>query len=225
MQRFFKRFLGRLYYIKTGHRINWNCVEDTILFCFKHISKLFTWISVEKVRKLKNVSYTTSSKGDSYKGYYARSNRISRSSMCTHLATGAGTSWLCRALQQNSGRGSHQLQKAGGSEEMRCLHYLYMTGAPKVAWDLYTLPQHRLVSLHIITVYFSGEFFSAYCFIETGFFSLFNIMKVFGLKIDFSLTTLSCLTNSLHSRLMTFINSFAMCSVIHRMNKDFKKQS
>lgn len=117
MQRFFKRFLGRLYYIKTGHRINWNCVEDTILFCFKHISKLFTWISVEKVRKLKNVSYTTSSKGDSYKGYYARSNRISRSSMCTHLATGAGTSWLCRALQQNSGRGSHQLQKAGGSEE------------------------------------------------------------------------------------------------------------
>lgn len=35
-----------------------------------------------------------------------------------HLcATGAGTSWLCRALQQNSGRGSHQLQKAGGSEE------------------------------------------------------------------------------------------------------------
>lgn len=37
--------------------------------------------------------------------------------MCTHLATGAGTSWLCRALQQNSGRGSHQLQKAGGSEE------------------------------------------------------------------------------------------------------------
>lgn len=115
MQRFF--FLGRLYYIKTGHRINLNCVEDTILFCFKHISKPFTWISVEKVRKLNNVSYTTSSKGDPYKGYYERSNRISRSSMCTHLATGAGTSWLCRALQQNSGRGSHQLQKAGGSEE------------------------------------------------------------------------------------------------------------
>lgn len=77
--------------------MNLNCVEDIILFCFKHISKRFTWISVEKVRKLKNVSYTTSSKGDSYKGYYERSNRISRSSMCTHLATEAGTSWLCRA--------------------------------------------------------------------------------------------------------------------------------
>lgn len=118
MQRFFKRFLGRLYYIKTGHRINWNCVEDTILFCFKHISKLFTWISVEKVRKLKNVSYTTSSKGDSYKGYYARSNRISRSSMCNrgrNLLALSGTSTKLREGQPSAAKGWWIRRKAGKS--------------------------------------------------------------------------------------------------------------
>lgn len=115
-------FLGRLYYIKTGQRINLNCVEDTILFCFKHISKPFTWISVEKVRKLNNVSYTTSSKGDPYKGYYERSNRISRSSMCTHLAKRgrnllalSGTSTKLREGQPSAAKGWWIRRKAGKS--------------------------------------------------------------------------------------------------------------
>lgn len=216
--------------------MNLNCVEDIILFCFIHISKLFTWISVEKVRKLKNVSYTTSSKGDSYKRYYETSNRINRSSMCTHLATEAGTSWLCLGLQHNPREGQPSAakgwwirRKAGKSSTETHEQQEDKTYSKWDHWHKLITTQisysHVILVLNEMLALTISWIFSAYCFIETGFFSLFNTMKVFGLKIDFPLTTLSCLTNSLHSRLMTFTNSFAMCSVIHRMNKDLKKQS